>query len=64
MGGSYSINVQSMVEILRKPSPERKNVDHHMVYNVPLRARRHKLELEAANIKVLANHFHTSFIND
>ena len=53
-----------MIEILRKSPPERKDVDHHMVYNVPLRARRRKLELEAANVEVLANHFHTSFIND
>ena len=35
-----------------------------MVYNVPLRARRSKVELEAANVEVLANHFNLSFIND
>ena len=38
MGGSYSIDVQSMVKILRKALPERKDVDRHMVYNVRLRA--------------------------
>ena len=64
MGGSYSINVQSMVEILRNTLPERTDVDHHMVYNVRLRTHRRKLELEAVNIEVLANHFNASFIND
>ena len=34
MGGSYSIDVQSMVEILRKALPERKDVDRHIAYNV------------------------------
>ena len=42
--GSYSINLQSMVEILRKALPERKDMDLHMVYNVRLRARQRKLE--------------------
>ena len=65
MGGSYSINVQStMVEILRKALPERKDVDLHMVYNVRLRARQRKLELEDKNIEVLAHHFDTSFIKN
>ena len=64
MGGSYSINVQSMVEILRKALPERKDVDRHMVYNVRLRARQRKLELEDKNVEVLAHHFDTSFIKD
>ena len=64
MGGSYSINVQSMVEILRKALPERKDVDRHMVYNVRLRARQRKLELEDKNIEVLAHHFDTSFIKN
>lgn len=63
-GGSYSIDVQSMVEILRKVLPKRKDVDRHMVYNVRLRARRRKLELEADNVEVLAHHFDTSFIKD
>ena len=61
MGGSYSINVQSMVEILKKTLPERKDVD---IYNVRLRDHRRKCELEAANVKVVANHFDASFIND
>ena len=39
-------------------------MDRHMVYNVRLRARRRKLELEAANVEVLANHFDVSFIKD
>ena len=62
MGGSYNIDVQSMVEILRKALPERKDVNRHMVYNVRLRVRRRKLELEADNVEVLAHHFDTSFI--
>ena len=53
MGGSYSIDVQSKVEILRKALPERKDVDRHMVYNVRLRSRRRKLELNAGNIEIL-----------
>ena len=64
MGGSYSIDVQSMVEILRKALPERKDADRHMVYNVRLRARRRKLELEDKNVEVLAHHFDTSFITN
>ena len=56
MGGSYSINVQSMVGILRKALPERKDVDRHMVYNVRLRACQRKLELEDKNVEVLAHH--------
>ena len=64
MGASYSIDDQSMVEILRKALSERKGVDRHMVYNVRLRARRRKLELEADNVEVLAHHFDTSFIKD
>ena len=64
MGGSYSINVQSMVEILRKDVPERKHMDRRMVYNVRLKARRRRLELEADDVKVLANHFDASFIKD
>ena len=64
MGGSYSIDVQSMVEILRKALPERKDVDRHMVYNVRLRARQRKLELEDKNVEVLAHHFDTSFIKN
>ena len=64
MGGSYSINVQSMVEILRNVLPERTDVDCHMVYNVHLRAHRRKFELEAVNIEVLAKNFDASFIND
>ena len=51
-------------EILRKTLPERKDVDRHIVYNIRLRDRRRKLELEAANIEVLANHFDASCIND
>ena len=39
-------------------------MDRHMVYNVRLRARRRKLELEAANVEVLANYFDVSFIKD
>ena len=35
-----------------------------MVYNVILRARRRKLELEADNVEVLAHHFDTSFIKN
>ena len=50
MGGSYSIDIQSVVEVLRKALPERNNVDRHMVYNVRLRERRHKLKLEADNV--------------
>ena len=53
-----------MVEILRKPLPERKDVDRHMVYNVRLKARRRKLELEAANDEVLTNHYDVFFIQD
>ena len=64
LGGSYSINVQSMVEILRKALPERKDVNRHMVYNLHLRARRRKFELEAVNVNLLANYFDVSFIND
>ena len=55
MSGSYSIDVQSMAEILRKALPERKDV---------LRACRRKLELEAENVEVLTHHFHTSFIKN
>ena len=32
MGGSYSVDVQSMVEILRKTLPERKDMDRHILY--------------------------------
>ena len=64
MGCSYSINVQSMVEVLRKTLPKRKDVDRHTVYNVKLRTRRRKLELEADNAEVLAYHFDTSSIKD
>ena len=64
MGGSYSIDVQSMVEILRKDLPERKDMDRHMVYNIRLRARRRKLELDAGNIEILAHHFDPSCINN
>ena len=64
MGGAYSIDVHSMVEILRKELPESKNVDRHMVYNVRLRARQRKLELEDKNVEVLAHHFDTSFIKN
>ena len=39
IGGSYNINVQSMLEILRKTLPERKNANRHIVYNVRLRVR-------------------------
>ena len=53
-----------MVEILRKALPERKDVDRHMVYNVRLRARQRKLELEDKNVVVLAHHFDTSFIKN
>ena len=64
MGGSYSIDVLSMVEILRKTLPERKDVDRHMVYNVRLRVRRRKLELDASNIEILAHHFDPFFIKN
>ena len=64
MGGSYSINVQSMVEILRKDFPKRKYIDRHMVYNIRLRARCRKLELKAANVEILANPIDVSFIKD
>ena len=64
IGGSYSIDVQSMVEILRKSLPERKDVDRHMIYNVRLRARRRKLESEDKNSEALAHHFDTSFIKN
>ena len=64
MGGSYSIYVQSMVEILSKALPERKDVDRHMVYNVRVRERRHKLELHVGNIEILAHHFDPSFIKN
>ena len=64
MGCSYSINIQSMVEVLRKNLPKRKDVYRHMVYNVRLRTRRRKLELEADNAEVLAYHFDISSIKD
>ena len=38
IGSSYNIDVQSMIEILRKAVPKRKDVDRHMVYNSCLRA--------------------------
>ena len=53
-----------MVEILRKNLPERKDVDGHMVYNVRLRVRRRKLELDAGNIEILAYHFDPSSIKN
>ena len=53
-----------MVEILRKALPERKDVDRPMVYNVRLRARRRKFELETDNGEVLAHHFDTFFIKN
>ena len=31
MGGLYRIDVQTMIEVLRKDLPERKDVDRHMV---------------------------------
>ena len=49
-GSSYTIDVQLMIEMLRKTPPERKDVDSHMVYNVRLWARWRKLELEAVNV--------------
>ena len=64
MGGSYSIDVQSMVEIVRKALPERKDVDRHMVYNFRLKARRRKLELDTGNIEISAHHFDPSFIKN
>ena len=64
MDSSYTIDIQSVVEVLRKASPEMKDVDRHMVYNVRLRARRRTLELEADNDEVLAPDFDTSFIKD
>ena len=64
MGGSYNINVQLMIEILRKALSERKDLDRHMVYNVHLRASRRQLALEATNVEVVANHFDGSFIKD
>ena len=64
MGGSYSIDVQSMVEILRKALSERKDVDRHMIYNVRLRARRRKLEVGDKIVEILAHHFDTSFIKN
>ena len=64
IGDSYNINVQPMIEILRKALPQRKGGDHHMVCIVRLRARHLKLTLEVANVKVAANHFDTSFIKD
>ena len=39
IGSSYNIDGQSMIEILRKAVPKRKDVDRHMVYNIYLRAR-------------------------
>ena len=35
-----------------------------MVYNIRLRARRRKLELEDKNVEVLAHHYDTSFIKN
>ena len=64
MGSSYNIDIQSMIEILRKVLPERKDVDHRMVYNVCLSAHRCKLELEATNIEVATNYVDISFIKD
>ena len=64
LGGSYSINVQSMVEMLRKALPERKDINRHMVYNLHLRARRCKFELEAVKINFFSKLFDISFIND
>ena len=64
MGGSYSIDVQSMVEIFRKALSERKDVDRHMIYNVRLRARRRKLEVGDKIVEILAHHFDTSFIKN
>ena len=64
MGCSYNINIQSMIGILRKTLPERKDIDRHMVYNVRLSVRRGKLALEADNVEVAANHFDLSFIKD
>ena len=64
MGGFYSIDVQSMVEVLRNALPERKYIYRHIVHNVRLRAHRRKLELEAGNVEILAHNFDTSFIKD
>ena len=64
MGSSYNIYVQSMIEILRKALPKRKNVDRHMVYNARFRARQRKSELESDNIEVATNLLHASFIKD
>ena len=64
MGSSYNIDIQSMIDIFRKSLPERKDVDHHMVYNFRLRALRCKLELEVANMEEAVNHFDASFITD
>ena len=64
MNRSYSIDIQSMVEVLRKVLLERKDIDRHMVYNVRLRAHHCKLELKADNVEILVHHFDTSFIKD
>ena len=64
MGSSHGMDVQSLTELLRKALPKRKDMDHHMIYNIRLRARRRKSELEADNIEIDTTHFDTSFIKD
>ena len=46
------VSVRSMITLLQKALPERKDVDRHMINNVRIRARRRKLELDSKSISI------------
>ena len=56
------VSVRSMITLLQKVLPERKDVDRHMINNVRIRARRRKLELDSKSIRIDPKNFDSSFI--
>ena len=51
------VYVRVMIELLKKLSPDRKNVDMHMINNVKIRARKRRLELDFAQIVIDPKYF-------
>ena len=57
------VSVRAMTELLQKVSPDRKDVDMHMINNIRIRARKKRFQLDSANIQIDPKYFDPTFIN-
>ena len=56
------VNVRSIINLLQKVLPGRKDIDKHMINNVRIHTRRKNLDLDSNSIKIDPKYFEPTVI--